>query len=379
MTIKYFTFNTTGAGVQWAVTANNGLYVAQDVTVGSTDNFAITGTGDTLSIDIDGILYGDQGGMSLTTATNAIVKIGDQAQIGGDLSDATGINLTDFEGSLENHGLVTGSVGIDMSGNVDLQSVNYGTITGTDSAIHLEAGSTGSFSLFNLGTIDAPSVGNSFGSLILSEGKTNDTIFNAGAINGTVALGGGDDIFFGTGSKAMSGAVGKLFSLLTGDASTKIGVFVDGGAGKDQILGSKFTDFLSGGKGNDLILGNNGDDLMFGGGGRDTIVGGKGEDEFVFQAASDSRGKAIDTITDFSHQQHDILSLGSIDAKPGTAADDAFKFIGTNNFSGKPGELRYEIHKNETIVLGNLDNDKQPEFEVHLSGKIHLQHGDFDL
>jgi serralysin len=85
------------------------------------------------------------------------------------------------------------------------------------------------------------------------------------------------------------------------------------------------------------------------------------------------------TIRDFSHKEKDILSFSGIDAQPGTTDNDGFKFIGTQKFWGKPGELRYEIDKHETIVFGNLDHDKQPEFEVHLHGRIHLQNSDFDL
>lgn len=378
MTIKYFTFNTSAAGVLWNVTSNTGVYVAKDVTIGSTDNFALTGTGDTISVDIDGNVYGDEGAISLTGVSNGIVKIGSDAKISGDLTDAQGISLAGFDGSIENKGLVEGNEGMHLAGAVDLELHNNGTVTGIDSAIHLDAASTGSFSLFNEGTIDSTLAGDSFGSLILSEGKTQDVIFNVGVINGVVALGGGDDVYFGSGAKAMTGEIGKLFAVLAGEPGVKIGGFVDGGAGKDQMLGSNFTDFLSGGKGNDAISAGKGDDTVLGSIGKDSLSGGKGTDEFVFESAADSRGKGIDTIADFSQKEHDLLSLG-FDAKPATPDGDDFKFIGTHGFSGKPGEVRYAFHKNETIVLGNTDHDKQAEFELHLTGRIHLQDSDFVL
>ncbi len=378
MTTKFFTFNTSAAGVLWNVTANTGVYVAKDVTIGSTDNFALTGTGDTISVDIDGNVYGDLGGISLTAASNAIVQVGAGAKVGGDLTHSQGISLAGFDGSVENNGRIEGNEGMHLDGTLDLELHNNGTITGIDSAIHLAAGATGTFSLFNGGTIDSTLAGDSFGSLIVSEGTTEDIIFNVGVINGVVSLGGGDDLFFGGGAKAMTGEIGKLFAVLSGKPGTKVGAFVDGGDGKDQLQGTNFTDFLSGGKGSDVILGGKGADTILGSVGKDGLTGGAGADQFTFESAADSHGKGIDTIRDFSHKEHDILSFG-FDAKPGTPDIDDFKFIGTHGFSGKPGELRYEIHKNETLVFGNTDSDKQPEFELHLTGQIHLENSDFAL
>jgi Ca2+-binding RTX toxin-like protein len=377
MATRFFTSSTFGAGVQWNVASDDGVYVAKDVTVGSTDDFAVTGTGDDISIDIDGTLYGDQGGLSLTSTSDASVKIGSEGQIGGDLANATAIGLTDFDGSIGNQGLVSGETGLDLAGNLGATVQNRGTIIGTESAIRVEAGSTGSFTLFNFGTIDTPVDSGAFSSLIVSRGKVNDVILDAGVINGFVSLGGGSDIFAATQAKAMSGAAGAFFAFLGG--VEKIGVFIDGGDGADQLSGSRFTDELIGSKGNDTLQGGGGDDELLGGLGKDDLTGGKGADFFVFSGAGESRDKEFDTIHGFNQKENDILSFSEIDAHPGTPDDDEFKFIGTDNFSGKAGELRYEIVGKQTIVFGNLDHDKQAEFEVHLEGKIHLQQGDFGL
>lgn len=379
MTIKYFTFNTFSAGSQWLVTGGNGVYVEQDVVVGSTDDFGISGTGGTISVDIDGTVYGDLGGLSLGTTTNAVVRIGDNAQVTGDLTDAKAINLDTFDGTIENRGLIRGDIGVDVFGDNDVRLTNYGTITGSSAAIEVESGSTGSFTLTNFGKVDTSDLTDSLESLVNSKGDTHDTIFNGGVINGIVELGGGDDAYYGASAKPMDGGLIKLLLTVQGSQAFKLSAYVDGGDGTDRLVGSKFTDYFSGGKGEDLLSGNGGDDLLFGSGGADSLTGGKGADQFILQAASDSRGKAVDIITDFNHKEKDTLSFSSIDAHPGTPDDDAFKFIGTHNFSGKPGELRYEIHKNETVVFGNVDHDKQPEFEVHLSVNVHLLNSDFDL
>jgi ELWxxDGT repeat protein/VCBS repeat-containing protein len=54
------------------------------------------------------------------------------------------------------------------------------------------------------------------------------------------------------------------------------------------------------GQGDDTAVGGAGGDLFYGGGGADHLTGGGGSDTFAYLSASDSKGTAYDTITDFT-------------------------------------------------------------------------------
>jgi Ca2+-binding RTX toxin-like protein len=71
---------------------------------------------------------------------------------------------------------------------------------------------------------------------------------------------------------------------------------------------------LSGG-GDDLLASGSGDDRIEGGLGKDRMTGGAGSDVFVYRAAADSSGKAIDTIGDFASGADtiDVTGIGAGD------------------------------------------------------------------
>ena len=110
-------------------------------------------------------------------------------------------------------------------------------------------------------------------------------------------------------------------STLTGDlelvaknvTTTGAAASVLGGFGDDIIDLSASTRavFVNGGAGDDEIIGGDGDDTLVGGLGADTLTGGDGADTFVF-AVGDS-GIAVataDTITDFNTADNDRIQLG---------------------------------------------------------------------
>jgi Ca2+-binding RTX toxin-like protein len=81
------------------------------------------------------------------------------------------------------------------------------------------------------------------------------------------------------------------------------------------LNGSNGVDTLNGSAGNFIINAKNGNDTIIGGPG-DVLTGGKGADTFVFNP-----GFGHDTITDFSHSQHDILSFNGFNGVQPTVAD----------------------------------------------------------
>lgn len=154
---------------------------------------------------------------------------------------------------------------------------------------------------------------------------------------------------------------------------------VYGGSGNDSLYGNQDNDFIGGTEGNDWVDGGAGSDLVRGGPGKDTLTGGPGADLFDFDQASDSPVGSTkrDLIRDFVRGTDDI-DLSGMDAKLGTAGDQAFTFIGTKAFTAT-GQLRASVNNGHTIIQGSIDGDKSAEFEIDLNGKYTLTATDFIL
>lgn len=131
--------------------------------------------------------------------------------------------------------------------------------------------------------------------------------------------------------------------------------------GNDTIIGGKAGDRLEGFGGNDRITG---------GGGADRLYGGAGADTFIFKSVRDSSAapSGADTIFDFSAKQKDKIDLSAIDANTGRAGNQAFTFIGKQEFHNKPGELRYERVGGYTHIEGDVNGDGVADFSLHLKG-----------
>ena len=182
----------------------------------------------------------------------------------------------------------------------------------------------------------------------------------------------GNDILIGNASgNILIGGLGN--DSLFGNAGTD---HLFGNSGNDDIFGGDNADFIRGGSGNDNLYGDDGNDLLFGGAGKDFLTGGDnsgGADTFVFSARSDSkRGATRDVITDFSNPEvdHDTIDLHSIDAKKHGGTDDTFKFIGTQHFHHKEGELRFTVDTahDRTIIQGDVNGDAKADIEIELTG-----------
>ena len=252
-------------------------------------------------------------------------------------------------------------------------------------------------------------------------GNNQDNRLVGGGGDDTLAGGSGDDVLDGgAGADAMSGGEGDDSYLVDTAGDTVVEdadfgidtvqwqidftlgdnvgenlVLIGGGhAGVGNGLGNRMTgsdgaDTLSGLGGNDVLLGRagrdvidagDGDDTVTGGGDRDTLTGGTGADVFRFTAGNTGTTAATaDTITDFSHAQHDKINLSAVDAVAGTAANDAFRFVGDAAFSGSAGELRYEVSHGNTLVMGDTDGDGAADLVISLTGNVALVASDFVL
>lgn len=153
-----------------------------------------------------------------------------------------------------------------------------------------------------------------------------------------------------------------------------------GFAGNDSLFGYGGNDTLDGGTGKDELFGGEGKDVLIGGTGRDAMQGDGGGDTFVFRSTSESGVKVAtrDTIMDFSSSEGDVIDLSGIDANSGAKGNQAFKFIGTDEFS-RAGTLRYERTAEGVVVYGNTDRDGKAEFSLLVEDVLSLRGADFDL
>ncbi len=188
--------------------------------------------------------------------------------------------------------------------------------------------------------------------------------------------------------KSYAKGIGQLLSinLASGEAERLVRIEFDGTSAGDIITGNTGTDVLRGHGGNDRISGVGGNDVLVGGLGKDILNGGAGHDIFDFNKLSDSTVKSIgrDRIGDFKHNVDDI-DLRTIDANLTAAGNQAFNFIGSDQFHQIAGELRFQqidragaLH-DITIVSADVNGDGLADFRVDLAGLHSLTKGDFLL
>ena len=171
----------------------------------------------------------------------------------------------------------------------------------------------------------------------------------------------------------------KIFIGTTGDDVWKGGNLVD------QITGDIGADILSGLADNDTISGDAGADTLTGGFGKDLLTGGADADIFNFDLRGETpKGASRDVITDFQHGIDDI-DLRDVDAKKGISGNQKFHWIGGADFHHLKGELHFgKVNKpgiahDKTIVEGDTNGDGKADFQIELSGLIHLSKADFVL
>ena len=139
---------------------------------------------------------------------------------------------------------------------------------------------------------------------------------------------------------------------------------------------------ISGTSGADRLSGDSGNNYLDGGAGNDILRGGGGNDVFLFRAVSEvgTNPSTRDIITDFTQGQ-DKIDLSSIDANSRLSGNQAFTFLADDDdvFTHTAGEVAWRTEKGRTIVQGDVNGDGVHDFEIQLSGEIHLGASDFIL
>ena len=234
------------------------------------------------------------------------------------------------------------------------------------------------FSLYNAGLFGGS------GDDYIDGGRGND-LLDGGTGNDNLYGGEGNDNAYGAdGNDFIDGGQGDDFLYGQDGDDTMFG-----GTGNDQLKGGGGTDFLAGGLGDDSLGGNDGNDILRGGDGndrldgglgKDLLTGGAGHDTFFFQLATESpKSSGRDVIKDFSHAQNDKIDLDLMDANTKKAGDQAFHYIGDLAFTHHRGELHEIQLANKTLVEGDINGDGKADFQIELTGHLHLVKGDFIL
>ncbi|MGB5135658.1 MAG: SGNH/GDSL hydrolase family protein [Prochlorococcaceae cyanobacterium] len=137
----------------------------------------------------------------------------------------------------------------------------------------------------------------------------------------------------------------------------------EGGGGNDRLGGSTGNDLLIGGGGDDRLVGKAGNDVLIGGQGSDRMGGGPGADAFIWRSG-DLGGPPVDVIEDFNGQQGDRLAIKALLDGDDPFANTGWRFIGSDGFSGRRGELRFS----GGLLQGDLRGNGSADLRVQLEG-----------
>jgi Ca2+-binding RTX toxin-like protein len=221
-------------------------------------------------------------------------------------------------------------------------------------------------------------------SITLISGVTKATLLGldnlslTGSASSDVLTGnkGANTITGGTGNDTIDGAYGHD-RLVGGEGSDKL----YGDRGNDAIYGQDGNDRLYGDIGNDTLSAGAGVDRLTGGRGADKLYGGDDADLFIFTNIADSTPAASgrDTIYDFSQAELDRVDLSGIDANTASGGNQAFSFIGTGDFTGVAGEVRYQVANGNTTIYADVDGNRSSDLVNTIIGSVALTSSDFVL
>ena len=328
--------SSAGTSAQYYVDSDNPLLVPIGVTLTSTSNSAIFGsggaslvqifgfaggyrgitlgslgsTGDRVTIGVGGMIGSEMAGITLASTNSTLVNYG---QINSIADQAVYFSSSSggLAGRVYNYGTIQGDTGIFCAfGAGDVRMYNFGTIaTSAEKAIYTDQGND---LLVNRGRIEGTVDLYSGNNTLLNRGLITGDVATgvgkdlvddrSGTIDGSITLGAGTDTFM-PGSSAETADGGSDFDILDFSRSSGVRVALDGSIdgtgwakddtytgfeivvgstlGNDTLIGDSANNQLHGLGGNDIINGQGGDDSLDGGRGADTLDGGAGVDTLV--------------------------------------------------------------------------------------------------
>lgn len=371
---------TTGPAISESTSPNsiaNGdrLIINQGIDVTASAADAIEGELFALDIDVNGNVFGENGGIFLNAtneaeapdytitigATGTITAPNGQAILAGVLADVEPRQGSQM--SVTNAGDLS-SNGFEAVRSEDISSVTFnntgsattvGNVFFRTSAVFINNADTAT--VINSGLIETTDPGtedtqdlelpglafrfttedvtvNNSGTItgmglsILSEATRSETIINSGTLNGEVIL---SDTVGGTFENAEGGIINGTLRAFGGDDSVEINGVVNGGVtlgdGNDFYRG---TATITG-----QINGGSGDDVIFGSGGNDNMVGRAGNDEMRGREGSDFlNGDAGDDDLSGGGGDDEIRGGSGNDTLSGASGNDILSGGGGNDYVG---------------------------------------------
>lgn len=204
------------------------------------------------------------------------------------------------------------------------------------------------------------------------------TIYNQGTGN-VLDISGWSMTQWATLAEGGFSSVGGLFNNVFIQFGTRVDTLISG-AGDDTLIANGNGCTLIGGRGDDTFTGGAGADVIIGGSGWDYMTGGAGADRFVFDRGDSAVSRArADVILDFSRAEGDRIDLTAMDANTKTGANEAFVFIGKAAFSGRAGELHFEVAGGDAFVSGDTNGDGKADFMIRVDEVTTFVAGDFAL
>ncbi len=346
--------------------------------ISATDSFTYTVNGGdtaTVTVTINGvdstgdILNGNGGNNTINAGTGNDTING----LGGDdnLSGGTG---NDIINGGDNNDTLNGDDGNDkLNGDNGTDTLNGGL--GAD----LLHGGAGDDHLF--GGADNDTMYGDGGNDDMHGGTGND-IYYVDDAGDTVdeAVGEGSDIVRASITWTLSANVETLQLQGVGNidgTGNELANNLQGNDGNNTLSGLAGVDTINGGAGNDRIIGGTGNDLMTGGTGADTFVV---LSESVYSSIAPA-GKAleIDFVYDLNKAEGDKLDLSGVDANINLAGDQAFTLVGAFDKHAGQMTLAYTASTNLTVLSLDVDGDGKADYQMKITGDVHLDSGGWIL
>jgi Ca2+-binding RTX toxin-like protein len=278
---------------------NNGTVISD-----STDGVQMSGFNSAVFNAAAGLIAGAHG----INMTNGQATLTNHGSIIG--YDGAGVVMPGSDGNLRNTGEITGDtygVYIVSVGGVGRTINNSGHISGDDLAVYID--SDAFTAIINSGVMTAT---HPFGNVVQQAGTGQVFIVNSGLMRGAL-LGAGNDTVANTGEVNVV-AMGAGNDTYDG-AGSIVGCFVSGEIDEDTLIGGAHDDNFDGGSENDTLSGGRGDDTLIGGSGKDAITGGRDDDTLTGNSQKDTfvfkPNFGADVITDFAAtgNNHDVINF----------------------------------------------------------------------
>ncbi len=302
------------------------------------------------SINNDGRIYGYGRGIQVDNSSNenalGATLIVNRGEIEGGGHGPEGVSPTD-------------AARFDLRGNEAINLVgNYADEVINTSTGHITGGVSmggGDDRLSNSGLIEAT------GGSAIDMGAGDDWLwlYTGATVHGTILLGEGNDLVFGTSSAGFTIDAGAgddqiYMGGYTADADDHI----LGGAGNDTIYADIGDDFVDGGEGNDFISGGLGNDILKGGAGDDVIKGGAGNDVIDGGAGYDVLDLSDASGPIFVDFGAGYVSGAGIDADSFSGIEKLLFGDGANDVTGGNGDDVFDGGAGNDTLKGGAGDDE---------------------